>query len=65
MSFQRQFSIMKSFKAIFLNSNLSLLYKVIKTEMGGSGLSVTASAAKKNNRKIFIIYFSKVHTQPE
>lgn len=56
---------MKSFKAIFLNSNLSLLYKVIKTEMGGSGLSVTASAAKKNNRKIFIIYFSKVHTQPE
>lgn len=33
--------------------------------MGGSGLSVTANAAKKKNWKIFIIYFSKVHTEPE
>lgn len=49
MAFQRQFRIMKSFKGIFLHNELGLLYKAIKTEMGGSGLSVTGSAAKKKN----------------
>lgn len=49
MAFQRQFRIMKLFKAIFLNSNLGLLFRVIQTEMGVSGLSIIASDAKKNN----------------
>lgn len=51
MLLQRQLRIMrlqKLFKATLLNSNLGILYKVIKTELADSGLSVTVSAAKKN-----------------
>ena len=49
MAFQRQLSIMRLqqlFKATFLNSNLGILFKVIKTELADSGPSATASAAK-------------------
>lgn len=39
--------LQKLFKATLLNSNLGILYKVIKTELADSGLSITVSAAKK------------------
>lgn len=60
MAFLRQPRLMrlqKFFKATFLNSNLDILYKVIKTEFADSVLSVIASDAKKNLfLKIFIIF---------
>lgn len=62
MAFQRQLRLMrlqKLFKATFLNSNLGILYKVIKTELADSELSVTVSAATKNFFKSLLFLSSQ------
>lgn len=48
------------FTATFLNGNLDILYKVIKSQLADSRLSITASAAKRIFYFFYFYYFSKV-----
>lgn len=62
MEFPRQPRLMrlqKLFKATFLNGNLHILYKVIKSQLADSRLSITASADKR----IFLFYFIFLYIQ--
>lgn len=68
MEFPRQPRLMrlqKLFKATFLNGNLHILYKVIKSQLADSRLSITASADKRIFYYFFKIYLQGVHSQKD